>query len=153
MTVDAILELPVADLAAADCRLFLWVTPELYREGVGVQVARAWGFTPADELIWEKPNFGMGRFPRRCHEPCLVAQRGKPELRGPLDVRSVQRWSQRHVGNGGGKMHSAKPDGLLDLAEARSPGPYLEMFARRQRLGWDTWGNEALEHVTMSVPK
>jgi N6-adenosine-specific RNA methylase IME4 len=31
------------------------------------------------------------------------------------------------------------------------PGPRLEMFARRQRLGWDTWGNEALEHVQVTA--
>lgn len=43
--------------------------------------------------------------------------------------------------------HSQKPEAFLDLVEATSPGPYLELFARRNRLGWDTWGNEALEHV------
>lgn len=46
-------------------------------------------------------------------------------------------------------QHSAKPDAFLDMVEETSPGPYLEMFARRQRLGWDTWGNEALQHVSM----
>jgi N6-adenosine-specific RNA methylase IME4 len=35
----------------------------------------------------------------------------------------------------------------MDMVERAVPGPYLELFARRQRLGWDTWGNEALEHV------
>lgn len=45
--------------------------------------------------------------------------------------------------------HSAKPEAFLDLVEQVSPGPYLEMFARRNRLGWDTWGNEALEHVEL----
>ena len=45
--------------------------------------------------------------------------------------------------------HSAKPDAFIDIVEQVSPGPYLEMFARRQRLGWDTWGNEALEHVSI----
>jgi N6-adenosine-specific RNA methylase IME4 len=40
--------------------------------------------------------------------------------------------------------HSAKPEAFLDLVERVSPGPYLELFARRARLGWDTWGNEAL---------
>ena len=43
--------------------------------------------------------------------------------------------------------HSAKPEAFLDMVERVSPGPYLELFARRQRFGWDTWGNEALEHV------
>ena len=46
---------------------------------------------------------------------------------------------------------SAKPEAFIDLVEQVSPGPYLELFARRQRLGWDTWGNEALEHVELSA--
>ncbi len=46
--------------------------------------------------------------------------------------------------------HSAKPEAFLDLVEHVSPGPYLEMFARRQRLGWDTWGDEALNHVELT---
>ena len=47
--------------------------------------------------------------------------------------------------------HSAKPDAFYDLVESVSPGPYLELFARRQRLGWDTWGEEALEHISISA--
>lgn len=46
--------------------------------------------------------------------------------------------------------HSAKPEAFLDLVETVSPGPYLELFARRQRLGWDTWGNESLNHVELT---
>lgn len=46
--------------------------------------------------------------------------------------------------------HSAKPEAFLDIVEQVSPGPYLELFARRQRLGWDTWGKEALNHVEMA---
>jgi N6-adenosine-specific RNA methylase IME4 len=46
--------------------------------------------------------------------------------------------------------HSQKPEAFLDLVEQTSPWPYLELFARRQRLGWDTWGDEALEHVEMA---
>ncbi len=49
--------------------------------------------------------------------------------------------------------HSVKPEAFLDIVESVSPGPYLEMFARRNRLGWDTWGNEALEHVSMVAQK
>jgi N6-adenosine-specific RNA methylase IME4 len=36
--------------------------------------------------------------------------------------------------------HSEKPPAALDLIEQVSPGPYVELFARRQRLGWDSWG-------------
>ena len=45
--------------------------------------------------------------------------------------------------------HSAKPEAFQDVVESVSPGPYLELFARRQRLGWATWGNEALCHVEL----
>jgi N6-adenosine-specific RNA methylase IME4 len=38
----------------------------------------------------------------------------------------------------------------MDIVERVSPPPRLEMFARRQRLGWDTWGDEALNHVVLS---
>jgi len=47
--------------------------------------------------------------------------------------------------------HSAKPEAFMDLVERVSPAPRVELFARRQRLGWDTWGNEALEHVELSA--
>jgi N6-adenosine-specific RNA methylase IME4 len=43
--------------------------------------------------------------------------------------------------------HSEKPDAFMDLVERVSPGPYLEMFSRRARFGWDTWGDEALGTV------
>lgn len=150
MPLEEIKALPIADLADDDAHLFIWVTPELHRLGEGVATARAWGFEPVDEIIWEKPNIGVGVMPRHVHEPVLIARRGEARFRGSRDIRSVQRWSQRHGGNGSGKEHSAKPDGLLDLVESVSDGPYLEMFARRQRLGWDTWGNEALEHVVIA---
>lgn len=47
--------------------------------------------------------------------------------------------------------HSEKPEAFLDVVERVSPGPYLEMFARRNRLGWDTWGNQSFEHVEMAA--
>jgi len=68
-----------------------------------------------------------------------------------LNARGVQsrapgRWYEWPRGK-----HSAKPEAFLDLVEQVSPGPYLELFARRQRLGWDTWGNEALCHVELEA--
>jgi len=150
MTIEQIAALPIGELADPEgCHLFLWVTPELHREGEGVRVARAWGFEPVDELIWEKPNLGMGRFPRHCHEPLLIARRGTLSFHGPRDVRSVQRWRQPHAPGNGGKLHSAKPDGALDLIEQTSPGPYLELFARRARLGWEYTGDESLGTVEL----
>ncbi len=142
MTLAEIEALPVGDLAETDAALFLWVPASLNREGVGVRVARLWGFEPVSEIVWDKPNLGMGAFPRMCHEMLLVCRRGNHFFEGRRDVRSVQRWHQRYDKNHG-KRHSAKPEGAIDLIEQHSPGPYVELFARRHRLGWDVWGNES----------
>jgi N6-adenosine-specific RNA methylase IME4 len=140
MSIEEIAALPVARLAEDDAHLFLWITPKLNREGVGVEIARAWGFEVFSELIWAKVNFGLGTFPRPGHEPVLVCRRGKLPFKR-RDVHSVQRWDHPRDGKRG-KIHSAKPEAFLDLVESASPGPYLELFARRRRLGWSVWGNE-----------
>lgn len=137
MNVDAIAALPVAGLVNGDAHCYLWTTPEMNRRGEGVRVAEAWGFMVVDEIVWEKPNIGMGVFPRHVHEILLVCRRGSLSFTAPRDVRSVQKWPQLMDG---GKVHSAKPAAALDLVESASPGPYLELFARRPRLGWDSWG-------------
>lgn len=164
MTVAEIAALDVASLADPNgCNLFLWATDEVYREGQAVQVARAWGFEPVGPaIVWAKPNYGTGLFPRPGHEPLMVCRtRGKkatwrrdgdgkylPEVVG---THSVQRWWQVRGNRNTGKQHSRKPEGALDLVEAVSPGPYLELFARRTRFGWDTWGDQGLSHVVLTA--
>lgn len=141
MALDAIagLEVPAAD----DGCLLLWVPAQLNRRGVGVATAEAWGYRVTGEIVWDKPNLGFGTVPRACHEVLLLAVRGRWVIDGPRNIRSVQRWPQAYTDHGG-KRHSAKPEAALDLAELIGPPPRLEMFSRRARLGWDTWGEEAL---------
>jgi N6-adenosine-specific RNA methylase IME4 len=148
MSLSAIMALPVADFAEDEAHLYLWSTRRNFREGIAVAVARSWGFEPCGELIWGLRNGGMGGVLGNGHEVILLGSRGgltwpKNEL-----PASVIFWKQPY---GRGKIHSAKPDGLLDLAERLSPAPRLELFARRSRLGWDTWGDEALEHVSLAA--
>lgn len=143
--------LPVVDLAEQEAHLYLWVPASFNREGHGASTARAWGFSVVSEIVWDKINFGLGRFPRPQHEILLVCRRGRlPFARDLTNVGSVQRWHAPRAKGNGGRIHSAKPDGSYDLVERASPGPYLELFARRQRLGWDTYGDEALCHVTLT---
>jgi N6-adenosine-specific RNA methylase IME4 len=80
------------------------------------------------------------------HEILLVCRRGAFTLPSETGVRSVQRWRQSYEF---GKRHSAKPEGALDLIEEHSPGPYVELFARRHRLGWDVWGDQSANTATL----
>lgn len=156
MTLDAIEALPVRDFKdERGAVLFLWSTRKAFREGWAVAVARAWGFEPCGELIWGLRNLGMGTVTlANDHEPCLVAKSGKwaqlaaDESLGVYFWRQVYDWTPSgHKG----KKHSAKPTGFLEFVEQITEGPRLEMFARESRLGWDTWGDEALEHVVIEA--
>lgn len=140
--------------AADDCALFLWSTRLHFREGMAARVARDWGFEPCGEIIWGLPNAGMGSPPfGNDHEPVLVAKRGRPRIEHG-DYLGVWFWKQVYEYGAAGvpqKVHSAKPPGFLELVEQISDGPRLEMFAREGRLGWDSWGDESLNHVEMSA--
>lgn len=152
LSVAAIAALPVAELAADDCLLWLWATRRVFRDGDAARVARAWGFEPFAETIWGLRNPGMGGAAGNDHEPVLIARRGRATLASTVPL-GVVFWRQpyAHDGRAPYKVHSAKPDGLLDLVEQVSPPPRLELFARRQRLGWDTWGAEAFAHVELEA--
>jgi len=41
------------------------------------------------------------------------------------------------------REHSRKPDEFFHRVERYCDGPYLELFARERRPGWDAWGDEA----------
>lgn len=141
MPVDAIADLAVAEFVEDDAHLFMWTLDRFVLDGTAARVCRAWGFEPLPQMIvWAKANAGLGRFVRPAHELVLIGRRGDARFR-PVSVRSVYEWKQTYVD--GSKLHSAKPEAMLDVVESLSDGPYLELFARRQRFGWDTWGNQA----------
>jgi N6-adenosine-specific RNA methylase IME4 len=138
MALDDISDLPVSDLAAAQAHLYVWaITPHV---DWGFAVARAWGFEPLTMFTWKKPGLGVGRF--RCNtEHVIVARRGD-RIGNPFGQGG------RHQQATDGTLfdwprgaHSEKPAAFLDLVEALSPGPYVELFARSPRLGWDSWGH------------
>lgn len=124
---------------ANDCWLFLWRTGAHAREAF--LVLDMWGFKYAStELIWTKTRndgtglrIGMGRALRNAHEVCILAKRGKPQ-RLSAGIPSVFHAPRSH--------HSAKPDAFYELVERFAEGPYVELFARRQRPGWSCFGDE-----------
>lgn len=143
MTNDALAVLPVRDQVEDDAHLYLWVTnPRLFRgrfDPLGpVDIVEAWGFEYVTLLTWHKLGApGMGFYFRGDTEHVIFAKRG----RAPIDaaIRVSNHFAASRTG------HSAKPDRFYEMVERVSPGPYLEMFARRRRYGWDVWGNEAPE--------
>jgi N6-adenosine-specific RNA methylase IME4 len=149
LSVEDIAALPVNDLAADSAHIYVWAVNAFLEEAY--DVVRAWGFrTRPVVLTWckEPRGLGFGGTYANTTEFVLFARRGSlPALR-----RWESTWFQFKRPYVDGKpAHSRKPDGLQDVVEQVSPGPYLELFARRQRLGWDTWGDQALNHVDLGA--
>lgn len=141
MTIEELCELEVVARMAPDAHLYLWVTNNFLREAF--EVADAWGFAFKTCLTWVKPQMGMGNYFRSSTEHILFGVRGA--LR--TNERNLINWFEAPRGK-----HSAKPDCFYDLVEAASPGPYLELFARRARLGdWHYWGNESLRTAEVAA--
>jgi N6-adenosine-specific RNA methylase IME4 len=133
----------VLPLAEDDAHLWLWTTNALIEESY--DVVRAWGFRPLTLLTWCKPQPGVGNYLRNNTEHCILSSRGAPMTPETKAIASWYIWPR--------KAHSQKPEAFYDLVEQVSPAPRLELFARRQRLGWDTWGDEALNHVdSLALP-
>lgn len=136
---ESIKRLPLKALAADDCALLMWaVMPELPG---AIEVIDAWGFEyKTVGFTWVKENrsgkglfLGMGYWTRANAEVCLLATKGKPE-RLARDVPQVLISPLME--------HSRKPEEFHARIERLLPGPYLEVYARRERPGWTTWGNE-----------
>lgn len=147
-TVEAldIQTMPVADLAADDCVLFMWATWPMLPEAL--DTIKAWGFNyKTCGFDWMKAHtgqvemfrddgdvqVGMGYWTRANTEPCLLATRGKPK-RLNADVRQGILEPRR--------QHSRKPDCVPARIERLVAGPYLELFSRTTRPGWSVWGNQ-----------
>ena len=140
MTNDEIAALPVGDLAAKDAHLYLWVTnPCMFghqnrqRATSPIDMVEGWGFTYITLLTWVKAGApGLGFYFRGQTEHVIFATKGKAPI--PASLR------ESNVINAPRRGHSQKPDAFMDLVERVSPGPYLELFCRTPRFGWDSWG-------------
>ena len=132
MPIEEIAALPVAQLAQANSHLYLWITNRSLPKGFAL--LEAWGFRYVTCLTWCKPNIGMGNYFRGSTEHVLFGVRGSLGLL----QKNIGTWFQAERGD----QHSDKPGEFFELVEKCSPGPWLEMFSRRQRGGWAQWGAE-----------
>ena len=140
MDIEAIKALPIRELAAKDCALFLWITFPCMQEAF--QVLDAWGFSyKTVAFVWVKQNrisdslfTGMGYWTRANAEICILATKGYPKR-----VNSgVHQDIMSHI-----EQHSKKPDEARNrIVQLMGDLPRIELFARQSPDGWDVWGNE-----------
>lgn len=134
MTIRELCDLQVPRLCEEHAVLFLWVTSPLLFESAAV--IKAWGFTYKASFVWDKVKHNMGHYNSVRHEFLLICTRGNctPDVVQLFDsVQSIERTE-----------HSTKPDAFRRIIETLYPhGKRLELFARREADGWDTYGYEA----------
>lgn len=138
LSLNDIKALPVSDLGAPDCALVIWATAPMLPQAVDTMAA--WGFAFKSAGAWAKRSstgqawaFGTGYCYRSAAEFWLLGTRGKPKGLS----RSIRNLIVAPI-----REHSRKPDQMADDVERLFAGPYLELFARQRRPGWDCWGNE-----------
>ncbi len=140
MSLNDICSLPIDTISHKDSVLFLWATFPMLQEAL--QVITAWGFTfKTVAFVWVKQNksgngyfFGLGHWTRSNAEICLLAVKGRPK-------RVSKKVHQLIVSPVEG--HSKKPDMARDkIVELMGDLPRIELFSRQRATGWDAWGNE-----------
>lgn len=89
---------------------------------------------------------GLGGTFKIATEFLLFATRGK--LKAKRSVTGTWFDQKRQYLNGH-PCHSKKPVFFHELIESVTPGEYLELFAREQRAGWDVFGNEVPNSITL----
>ena len=147
MSLDEICSLPVSEIAADDCTLFLWTTYPKLKEALSV--IEAWGFTYVSvAFVWLKQNriadswyYGLGFWTRGNSEICLLAKKGNPKRQS----NRVHQFIISHI-----EQHSKKPDVTRDkILQLMGDLPRIELFARQVSPGWDVWGNEVENSIEL----
>jgi N6-adenosine-specific RNA methylase IME4 len=141
LAVGEVMALPVNDLAASDSHCHLWTTT--VHLPAALRVLTAWGFQYKSTFVWLKEGLGLGNYWRIATEFLLLGVRGT----APFADHGQPNWMASPKAS-----HSEKPEQIRRLIERVSPGPFLELFARRQAPGWTTWGNEVERASTDGEP-
>lgn len=146
MRYDEIAAIPVASWAAETCVLALWGTWPKLEEAV--QLVWDWGFEFKTGFPWVKTlpqkgeiRRGIGFWVQGASEFVLIGTKGEPERQKTAPQIGLLCGSERQF-YAPRLEHSKKPEDLQSWLEARFAGPRLELFARRERPGWTTWGRD-----------
>lgn len=140
MDLAGIKALPVNELAADNCVLFMWTTFPFLEKSF--EVLKEWGFKyKTIGFVWVKKNkkadswfWGMGYWTRSNAEICIIATKGSITRQSS----SVSQIICEPI-----EQHSKKPAIVREkITELVGKLPRIELFARQTEEGWDAWGNE-----------
>ena len=148
MSVKEIKALDVKSISADDAHLFFWTTNQYLPHAF--EIIKEWGFKYSTTLVWAKKPMGggLGGTFRITTEYLIFATKGSLKASDTI----VGTWfevKRKYVN--GYPCHSKKPDFFYELIEKVSQGKSLEMFAREQRKGWDVFGNEVENSISIPV--
>lgn len=147
MSVEQVKSLPVRKICDSNAHLYLWVTNQYLPHAF--DVIKEWGFEYKAIIIWQKKQIGGGlggTFRGSDKEFLLFATRGKVNSK---DIIRQTIFSVKRPYLNGRPVHSRKPPFFREMIERVSHGPYLELFAREKAAGWQTWGNEVPNDITL----
>lgn len=131
-----------------NCHLYLWVTNNFLEHGL--RVMRELGFVYKTNVVWVKDRFGLGQYFRGQHELCLFGVKGSLPYKHKTDP-SRSCCTESTVIQAKRTEHSVKPEEIFAKVEATSYPPFLEVFARRRRQGWDAIGDEVETDTQMRL--
>lgn len=149
MSLAEIKQLPVKNMIGKNAACFLWATDSHLKEGI--EVLESWGFkykTIAFNWI-KKTNKGntyvnFAPWTLKSSEICLLGMRGSMgKLKTDNTVRQLIE-SER-------TKHSKKPKEARERIEQLfADVNRIELFARKNYVGWDAWGNEVEDSIDLS---
>ena len=147
LTLPDLKKLNIQRYADKDCSLFMWVTDPMLDQGL--ELMKCWGFNfKTVAFYWAKTNkkvnlsklsaekdffTGLGYWTRANCEQCIMGTKGNP-ARKSKDVKRLIIDKRRE--------HSRKPEQTYERIEKLVDGPYLELFSRKTRVKWDSWGDQ-----------
>jgi len=136
MSIEELCNLPIKELSEDNAVLFFWVTSPLLEECF--EVINTWGFKYKTSFVWDKVKHNMGHYNSVRHELLLICTKGNclPDSKKLIDsVQSIER----------SDIHSEKPEEFRKIIDTLYPvGKRIELFARKQIEGWESWGTDDL---------
>lgn len=132
MSLEEIKSLEINKISDENSVCFLWTIQKYLKDAF--DVLEEWGFKYQRVLTWDKQN-GMSLFGfHHRTEFVLFGYKGKIEMYPKR--KTIPTYFQFKS-----PRHSAKPDEFYKLIEVFGE-PRIDVFARKQRVGWDCWGDE-----------